>query len=167
MTAINMEFNERKSLQAVLYIANRLARRDFHKIFKVLYFSDRDHLIKYGRTITGDQYIAMEDGPVPSKIYDIFKAVRGDGYYKDDGTFSAFFEVENWDLLRPKQDAELKALSKTDIHFLDKNLELYRNTSWDEVREKSHDYAWRSTIRNRPISFENLIIEAGGDKDFI
>ena len=47
-------FNSEKSLQAVLYIANRVERKDFHKIFKVLYFADREHLIKYGRPITGD-----------------------------------------------------------------------------------------------------------------
>lgn len=50
-------FNSEKSLQAVLYIANRVERKDFHKIFKVLYFADREHLIKYGRPITGDTYI--------------------------------------------------------------------------------------------------------------
>lgn len=64
-------FDANKSLQAVLYVVNRLKRRDFHKIFKVLYFADRTHLIKYGRPITGDTYIAMEYGPVPSMIYDM------------------------------------------------------------------------------------------------
>ena len=64
-------FNPEKSLQAVLYVANRLERKDFHKIFKVLYFADREHLTKYGRPITGDTYVAMEYGPVPSMIYDI------------------------------------------------------------------------------------------------
>jgi uncharacterized phage-associated protein len=72
-----MEFNENKAIQAVLYIVAKLRRKDFHKIFKILYFSDREHLNMYGRTITGDKYIAMSDGPVPSNLYDIFKSVEG------------------------------------------------------------------------------------------
>ena len=34
-----------------------------HKICKILYFADREHLSKYGRSITGDVYIAMTYGP--------------------------------------------------------------------------------------------------------
>ena len=63
---IQMKFNENKTIHAVLYIAERLKRKDFHKLFKILYFSDREHLNVYGRTITGDTYIAMADGSVPS-----------------------------------------------------------------------------------------------------
>jgi hypothetical protein len=37
-------FNLEKSLQVVLYVANRLRRKDFHKIFKIIYFADREHL---------------------------------------------------------------------------------------------------------------------------
>ena len=56
-------FNPDKSVQAVLYVANRLERRDFHKIFKVLYFADREHLTKYGRPITGDTYMQWNMAP--------------------------------------------------------------------------------------------------------
>ena len=48
----NNTFDVYKSLHAVLYIAERLRRSDFHKIFKILYFSDREHLMEYGRLIT-------------------------------------------------------------------------------------------------------------------
>ncbi len=34
-----------------------------------------------GRSITGDNYIAMNYGPVPSYIEDIFKAVRHQSYF--------------------------------------------------------------------------------------
>lgn len=39
--------------------------------------------------------------------------------------------------------------------------------SWEEIREKSHDYAWNNTALNRTISFVNLITEAGEDESFI
>lgn len=164
---IYTEFNERKTVQAVLYITSQLKRNDFHKIFKILYFSDRDHLATYGRPITGDNYIAMEDGPVPSKLYDIFKSVRGDGYFKDDGRFSQYFNVESWDLIKRNLDPDLRALSKTDLSFLQENIQKYGEMSWEEIREKSHDYAWSSTALNRAISMDKLITEAGEDESFI
>ena len=165
--SIQMKFNEHKTVNAVLYIVEKLKRRDFHKIFKLLYFSDREHLSVYGRTITGDVYIAMADGPVPSNLYDIFKSVRGNGYYKDDGRFGQYFSVVDWDLIKPNTKPDLSELSKTDMTCIDHSLEMYGNMSWDEIREKSHDYAWRSTTQNRAIDFENIIRETGGENDYI
>ena len=162
-----MIFNKTKAINAILYIANKLVRSDFHKIFKILYFSDRGHLMTYGRTITGDRYIAMNDGPVPSNIYDIFKSVRGDGFFKDDGTFSQYFSVTDWDIIRPKTDADIAELSRSDLYFIDECIAKYGDLSWDEIREKSHDYAYRSSTLNRPINFEDIILEAGGDDEYI
>ena len=164
---MQVKFNEIKSINAVLYIVEKLKRKDFHKIFKILYFSDREHLNVYGRTITGDTYIAMPDGPVPSNMYDIFKSVRGDGYYKDTGKFRRYFIVVDWDFIKMNVKPDLTELSQTDLICIDRSLNLYGDMSWDEVREKSHDYAWRNTIQNRPIDFANMIREVGGDSDFI
>ncbi|WP_409530306.1 Panacea domain-containing protein [Shinella sp.] len=44
----------------------------FHAL-KTLYYADRAHLQRYGRPITGDRYIAMENGPVPSYAYNAVK----------------------------------------------------------------------------------------------
>lgn len=161
------DFNEKKALNAVLYIASKLKRKDFHKIFKVLYFADRNHISEYGRSISGDIYIAMDDGPVPSKLYDIFKSVRGDSYFKDNGYFSKLIQIINWDLINPLQEPNLKTLSKTDVKHLDNSLEKYGDMSWDEVREKSHDYAWRNTVKNNPISLDNLVRESGNEDGYL
>lgn len=164
---LKKSFNETKAINVVLYIAERLKRTDFHKIFKIVYYSDREHLNLYGRTITGDTYIAMQDGPVPSCLYDIFKSVRGDGYFMDDGKFGYYFNVVNNDIIEINQKPDMGELSKTEISCIDDALMKYGDLSWDELREKSHDYAWRSTAINRTIDFANIIREFGGDDDFI
>ena len=74
-------FRKEIAIEAILYIANRVERKDIHKICKILYYADQRHLSKYGRSITGDTYIAMAYGPVPSNVEDIFKAVRGDSFF--------------------------------------------------------------------------------------
>ncbi|MCL2312780.1 MAG: Panacea domain-containing protein [Firmicutes bacterium] len=161
-------FNLEKSLQVVLYVANRLQRKDFHKIFKVIYFADREHLSKYGRPITGDTYIAMKDGPVPSKIDDIFKAVRGDSFFSSDAAeYANLFSVHEWFFIKPKVDANLDYLSQSDIEELDDSLNKYGTMSWDEIRKKSHDFAWHATPENKQINIDDILRELGEDEDYI
>ena len=161
-------FNLEKSLQVILYVANNLQRKDFHKIFKVIYFADREHLSEYGRTITGDTYIAMKDGPVPSKIDDIFKAVRGDSFFASGAAeYAKLFNVHDWYFIKPKVAADLDYLSQSDIEELDKSIEKYGFMSWNEIREKSHDFAWCATPDNRQIDLSNIMREAGEDEAYI
>jgi len=76
-------FNREKAIQSILYVTNKLTRKDFHKIFKILYFAERKHMQDWGMPIIGDTYIAMDAGPVPSRVYDMLKIVRGDSYMTD------------------------------------------------------------------------------------
>ena len=88
-------FDKDVTLNAVLYIIQQMGGKvDMHKIFKALFFADQEHLSRYGRTITGDVYIAMNYGPVPSKTDDIFKAVRGDSFFPA-GDLKDYFHFTN------------------------------------------------------------------------
>lgn len=164
----NINFNENKTINAVLFILERIDRKDFHKIFKILYFADRNHFADYGRPISGDTYIKMEDGPVPSNLYDIFKSVRGNGYYKDvDGKFTQYFSVQDWSFLKANKSPNLNSLSKTDIDYLNKSIDDFGGLDYHEIREKSHDYAWENSVLNREISFNDILREKGVDDGFI
>ena len=161
---MNVQFDKEKSLNALLYVANRVQRKDFHKIFKIIYFADRQHLADWGRPITGDTYIAKEAGPVPSRLYDMLKIVRGDSYLPDMEGLSKYFQVENWMYVRPLQDADLNKLSANEQEAMSKAIEKYAALSYDEIKEKSHDVAWRSTARDFSISWDNIAREAGLDE---
>lgn len=163
MNLVQFPFNKDKSIAALLYVAAKLERKDFHKIFKILYFSDRKHVADYGIPITGDIYIAMDAGPVPSKIYDILKIVRGDSYISDTEHFGDLFEIVNWMYVSPKISADIRYLSKSDLACIDDSICRYGSLSYDEIKEKSHDIAWRSTPKDFAISYENIAYEAGLD----
>ena len=161
---MNVQFDKEKSLNALLYVANRVQRKDFHKIFKIIYFADRQHLADWGRPITGDTYIAMEAGPVPSRLYDMLKIVRGDSYLPDMEGLGKYFQVENWMYVRPLQDADLNKLSASEQEAMSEAIEKYATLSYDEIKEKSHDVAWRCTARDFSISWDNIAREAGLDE---
>lgn len=159
-------FNYEKSVQVILYIVSKLERRDFHKIFKILYFADREHLSKFGRTITGDHYIAMKAGPVPSNIYDLFKAIKGDSYFSKD-ELKAYFEVENEFFIKPKKDPDLDEISNSDINVLNEVLAKYGDMDFETIKRKSHDFAWNQTSRDAKICMENILKESGESQEYI
>ena len=161
---MDVQFDKEKALNALLYVANRVQRKDFHKIFKIIYFADRQHLADWGRPITGDTYIAMEAGPVPSRLYDMLKIVRGDSYMPDTEGLGEYFQVENWMYVCPLQDADLHKLSANEQEAMSAAIEKYASLSYDEIKEKSHDVAWRSTARDFSISWDNIAREAGLDE---
>ena len=161
---MNVQFDKVKTLNALLYVANRVQRKDFHKIFKIIYFADRQHLVDWGRPITGDTYIVMEAGPVPSRLYDMLKIVRGDSYISDTEGLGKYFQIENWMYVNPLQDSDPNKLSANEQEALQEAINKYSQLSYDEIKEKSHDVAWRSTARDFSISWDDIAREAGLDE---
>ena len=161
---MNVQFDKVKTLNALLFVANRVQRKDFHKIFKIIYFADRQYLADWGRPITGDTYIAMEAGPVPSRLYDMLKIVRGDSYMPDIEGLGKYFQVENWMYVKPLQNADFDELSANEREILQEAIDKYAGLSYDEIKEKSHDVAWRSTARDFAIEWDDIAREAGLDE---
>lgn len=160
-------FRKEATLNAVLYILQQLGgKSDMHKIFKTLYFADQSHLSKYGRTITGDVYIAMQYGPVPSKTDDIFKAVRGDSYFHDD-ELNTYFHFVNKYIVEANRKADLDYLSESDLECLKEAIERCKDKSFDELTKMSHGLAWENTRRDRTISFKDILREEGDTEDYV
>jgi len=80
-------------------------------------------MMNYGRLITGDSYIAMNFGPVPSKIYDIFKFLRGDSYFSNvTDDVSSRLRMLNSETISSIVDPDLDYLSESDIECLDDSI---------------------------------------------
>lgn len=167
---MKFQFNEEKAIAAILHISNNLKVRGkkigLHKIFKILYFADREHLATWGRPITGDYFVAMKDGPVPSAIYDIFKSIRGDNFFVPKDTYIQYFDISShW--VTPKQEANLDVLSATDIEFINDSIEDNADLSFKELVGKSHGRAWETAIKNQKISYQRMAQEAGANSEMI
>ena len=69
---IKFNVNRDKIINAILYICSKLnGSVNIYNCLKIFYEADKYHLNKYGVVITGDKYIAMEHGTVPSATKDI------------------------------------------------------------------------------------------------
>lgn len=161
----NKLFKEDVSINALLYVLKQLGGVcDMHKASKIFYYADQRHLSLYGRTITGDVYIAMQYGPVPSKLNDIMKAVRGDSYFEyktDKFTFVNRYEI------RLQEQPDLDYLSETDIECLNYAIDLCRDMSFSELTQFSHGLAWTKGCMRDNISFSDMLVEVHDEAGYI
>jgi uncharacterized phage-associated protein len=85
---MNMLFNEDKTTQAAAFLLGLAPnkRMPYMSLLKLLYLSDRKALLDSGRTITFDQMVSMDFGPVLSKTLNLI--IGENKYYTSDGSWS-------------------------------------------------------------------------------
>ncbi|GGN44278.1 Panacea domain-containing protein [Deinococcus daejeonensis] len=163
MTSYPFQFDQDAAIAAMLYIAERVQGVTKHKMSKILYFADKAHLERYGRFITGDQYVAMEHGPVPSTVLGLIDQVD-DRKNQQQGLFGSpmadLIQVQYTDnrpVIRPKAKADLDALSDSDLMCLDEAIAEYGPVvNFKHLSDLSHDAAWNATERNQRMRIEAI-----------
>lgn len=132
--------------EMVIHILNKTNGLDYYKLFKVLYFAEMEHLAKWGvPMIEEDEFCALEHGPVPSRL---FNAVKGldllsncDARYIHDSV--KFVGPEAPYVLIATREPNMDYLSRSNIEALDKSIDENAHLSFNELKEKSHDEAWK------------------------
>jgi uncharacterized phage-associated protein len=137
---MRFRFNFEKTVQA----AGVLLRRDGKKmsrqrLLKLLYIADRELLAAKGRTITGDQALAMTYGPVLRRTYDLIKGVEARATEWDEFIHSDGYAVEL------RGDPGLDDLSRAEIAKLHEVSDRYRDVDDDDLSTLTHDFPeWKS-----------------------
>jgi uncharacterized phage-associated protein len=111
---MSFPFSHRKTTQALNFFARR-AGGSLNKLkaLKLVYFADRYHLRRFGRPITGDEYLAMPYGPVASGAKDL---IEMDDFLSDEErAYGAQYlaPVDRY-TYRSTTDVAEKALSESD-----------------------------------------------------
>lgn len=139
----------RTIIEAIFYLLNKKDSADKIQLIKWIYLADKYHLVKYGRTITGDQYYAMEYGPVGSMVKDVLEL---HGLSGSENKYAASL-IENIDKVSfkkrkntPKIDFE--QLSETDKEALDFVVKKFGNMGSWELKDYTHKYPeWKKHER--------------------
>lgn len=157
----NRFLDTRKTLEVILFVSEK--EHDLRRIMKYLYFADKLHLELYGRFITGDYYVKMDQGPVPSGAYDIAKAARGDLIPFDERIIhlspkdSIIFR--NRVTIIGKRSPDLKYLSESDIQCLDQTIETLRHYTDNELIDLGHDeIAWQDADINGAMDMTKIVL---------
>ena len=130
------EFNlhREKAVNSLLFVINNLEKADTHKTYKILYFADQKHLLKYGRPIFGDTYVKMKYGPVPSFVKNIVDE-NIEGLEEVVAKYNRYFVKS---LVEPNLDY----LSESDIECLQESISENKDLDFSVLTDKSHDYAY-------------------------
>lgn len=146
-------FQSEKAIEAICYIAEKAPIKDVYHVCKIQYYADLQHFLDYGRSICGDRYIAMRNGPVPSGTYDLIKDVRDDRPTPAKDHAAATFSVQGH-LVKALRKTSEDILSESDIECLDEAIKKVGSMEFGELNRVSHDEIWESADRNDEIQID-------------
>jgi uncharacterized phage-associated protein len=140
--------NKRKILQALNYLASYQDDKTISemKAYKLLWLADRYHLRQYGRTITYDNYYAMQYGIVPS----IAKKTI-DGLLSDPKNRKILQQGQKYHY-RSVSDVDIDVFSDSDIEVLNLILKNFNEMSSRTLSDLSHKFPeWKRYETNLSI----------------
>jgi uncharacterized phage-associated protein len=131
-------FNYKKTVQALNLLAQKSGgRMNKMKAIKLIWLSDRLHLRRHGRTITGDVYFALPHGPVPSATRDV---LQWNGYSDDiaSGYASSYIDQDGQYFYKSTDTPNLKVFSKTDLDCINVIYDCFGSLDEFQLRNFSH-----------------------------
>lgn len=172
------KFDRDKFIHSVIFFAENTNPKYYGKTkaLKLLFFSDFTHLRRYGRTIIGDRYFKLEQGPIPTKSMNIIAAIyeKKNDITPDLGKDLArnmrkAFEVKGRTVGPYQQQRIIPKIQFDGSFFSDSEREVmreiarrFKNSTAKQVVGASHrDVVFKKTRLNDEI---NLLLAFEGDK---
>ena len=152
-------FNYKKAVQIISWLLRKYKKGVARKLLliKLIYFADKYHLRKYGRTVSGSEYIAMRYGPVATKVLNVAdqkeeylplsasKLASETFTLESSGTFLRLIDITE----------ATDSLSKTDIEALEFAFEKFGDIDAFKLAEITHHYPEWEKHKKELFSDEN------------
>ena len=160
-------FSKEKALEALVWIASEWPGVTRYFACKTLYFADVAHLNDFGCPISGDEYVAMKNGPVPSFFYNLMKNETPDEDIKKD--FERSIEIikveeEKNPGIKNSRKPDLDCFSKCETEYLKSALDYCKSKSLGELLNETHKHpAWINarergkTSKNPSMDYEDMV----------
>ena len=153
MTMLRWKFDVEKLISAIGYLSTAGVRElSKLKLAKLLFFADKEHLIRHGRPILGDEYFALDYGPVPSKSLDLLDGAAADEAFSDREHFDQYLEITpgKYPEFRARTEPDLDVLSESEVEVLEQIGCTYGAMSPSQLVKITHDDpSWKKADRDR------------------
>lgn len=165
-------FREEKVAQMAAYLLHkRGGRMAYIKLMKLLYLADREYMISYGDSMSGDRAVSMKNGPVLSQTYDLLKG----GAPEDSSAWDEWIAGEsNYEVSIKKPvhglDVEeiFEELSRADCRVLDRVFAEFGNYTRFQLCDLTHQICpeWQDPHgSSTPINPKSVFMAAGKSEE--
>jgi len=151
-----------KLIQTVNYILKKYDYKlNYTKLIKLIYLADKEALKDSDDTITGDNYVSMENGPVLSSLYDLIRNKLSDTEYQN--TWNKYFKVDGYNLLALHRNIPNDELSDFEMQILDKIDNKFHDATYGKMIDYLHDNCpeWKNTSSSIPIPLGDILKSIG------
>ena len=130
-------FNERKTAQMAARFAQLAGGQiNYLLLMKLMYMADRMALVKKGRPISGDSFVAMKFGPVLSKVLDL---LRDQPRCADSPWFEYIAPQSEYRVSLKKNDPETDELSRHEMKVIDEVFKTYGDFDPFHLADLTHE----------------------------
>lgn len=157
---LRFQFDEKKGVEALTYVASKWPGVTAFFASKVIFFAEKAHINRYSRPIVGDTFIAMPNGPVPSTLYDFIKGKLGQAGDPEAIMDALVIEQSPYPRIAAQRDPDLDVLAPSDLECLDEAIEFCRVRNFGTLSGLTHqERAWTEAPVNGAMDYESLIDE--------
>jgi hypothetical protein len=170
---LRFQFDEKKGVEALTYIASKWPDITAFFASKVLFYAEKYHLNRYARPIVADTFIAMPNGPVPSTIYNFIEGELDQAGDPDAITRAFTVTKERYARIRAQRPADFDALSPSDLECLNEAIAFCKPYAdaprgFSVLSNLTHlEKSWRTASTNGPMSYKAMIDDDNPARDQI
>ena len=149
------KINEEKYRNVILFFANKIKNGTLGKlkIMKLLYFIDFDYYEKYGKSITGDEYLKFNNGPVPRMAEKILKDMKDNDIKITRIKIGSGYNDQQH--IEPLNDFEIELFTKEELLMMSEIVDKWEKFSGAEMKSASHGEApWIATKQDEVIEYD-------------
>lgn len=137
-------FNSKKTTQlAALFLwkSGGNFTMPYIKLMNMLYFTEKEGMLRYGYSITGDEIFSMPHGPVLSHTYNMItddsnESVWND-WISDEDDYCVALKPK--DITANNYEDKFDLLSKAEVLLVDEIYNKYKHLSTWQIRDITHD----------------------------
>jgi uncharacterized phage-associated protein len=151
---IMIKLDEKKYKNAIIFFAKKIQNGTLGKLklMKLLYYLDFDFFEKYGKSVTGDEYLRFENGPVPRMAEKLIREM--DGKEIKITRHKIKKGLNDQQHIEALKDFNINIFTKEEIIMLEEIASKWEKFSGSEMKMATHGEApWISTKPNNVIDY--------------
>lgn len=146
--------NEQKYKSIILFFANKVRNGTLGKLklMKLLYYLDFDFYEKYGKSVSGDQYLRFENGPVPRMAEKMLKLMNEDQIKIRKVKLVGYNNPHM--LIEPLQVCDISLFTKEEVLMMTEIADKWEKFTGTDMKNATHGEApWIATEPNDVIDY--------------